>query len=452
MPTRALCWIRRDLRLSDHAALAHATEQADEVAVVFVYDTVILDALEDKADRRLQFIVSSLDQLAETLRQQGSDLVALHGDPVQLIPQLARDMQADFVVAAEDYEPYALQRDQAVGQQVRLQLVKDQVVFAKREVLSQSGEAFRVFTPYFRAWRAKMTPADIALREPDPAKFIPSNRLAQKGNLTLQQIGFQPTDLWLEPGEDGAQTRLTQFLAKVDQYAENRDLPALDATSGLSVHLRFGTVSVRECVRAVADPTTKGQEKWLAELAWREFYQMILANWPEVARETFRPEYRNLHWPGTRDDFEKWCEGQTGYPIVDAAMRCLNATGWMHNRLRMVTAMFLTKDLLCDPKWGEDYFAKKLLDFDLASNNGGWQWSASTGADAQPYFRIFNPLLQSRKFDPDATFIKRWVPELREAADPHWPHDDMFAPAGYQSPIVDHHAQKPKVLALLGGR
>lgn len=452
MPTRALCWIRRDLRLSDHAALAYATEHADEVAVVFVYDTVILNALTDKHDRRLQFIVTSLDELADGLRRHGSDLVALHGDPVAEIPTLARELSADFVVAAEDYEPYAIARDAAVAKEITLHLVKDQVVFAKREVLSQSGEPFRVFTPYFRAWRAKLTPADIAPREPDPRKLLPAEKLPQKGNLSLEQIGFQPTDLWLPAGESAAGQRLQAFLTKVDRYGEDRDLPAKEGTSGLSVHLRFGTVSVRQCVRPVADPATKGQQKWLAELAWREFYQMILANWPEVATETFRPEYRQLEWPGSREDFEKWCQGQTGYPIVDAAMRCLNATGWMHNRLRMVTAMFLTKDLLCDPKWGEAYFAEQLLDFDLASNNGGWQWSASTGADAQPYFRIFNPLLQSRKFDPEAAFIKQWVPELQGASDPHWPHDGMFGPEDYPGPVVDHHAQKPKVLALLGGR
>jgi deoxyribodipyrimidine photo-lyase len=276
----------------------------------------------------------------------------------------------------------------------------------------------------------------------------------------LSEIGFRPNGLWLKPGTAGAQERLSAFLAKIDRYKSERDFPALDSTSGLSVHLRHGTVSVRQCFREAVALQGNGPSKWLDELVWREFYHMILANFPHVVDRPFRDEYDTLEWPGTQEAYEAWEEGRTGYPLVDAAMRCLRATGWMHNRLRMVTAMFLTKDLLVDYRRGESLFARWLLDFELASNNGGWQWSASTGVDAQPYFRIFNPILQSRKFDPEAVFIKQWCPELAgfEPELAHWPHDagpiEQLA-AGcqlgkdYPRPIVDHSVQRQLAIELL---
>lgn len=460
---RALCWIRRDLRLCDHAALAYATAHAEEVAVVFVYDTPILHQLPSPQDRRLTFIHRSLTELDHKLQNLGSRLITLHGDPVQEIPRLAEALHATLVVTAHDDDPYAIQRDQTVQSTLAetnksLQTVKDVVVLERRQVLTNFGEAYKVFTPYSRRWQETVTPANLAPQEPDLSRLIPTSELKAQpvGNRPLKELGFEETDLWLEPGEDAAHQRLQVFLQKVDKYGQNRNDPAKEATSGLSVHLRFGTLSIRECFRAARTLDSPGARKWETELVWREFYHMILANFPHVAQgKTFRPEYNDLPWPGDPDHFIKWCEGQTGYPLVDAAMRCFNATGWMHNRLRMVVAMFLTKDLLIDWRKGEKYFADHLLDFDLASNNGGWQWSASTGVDAQPYFRIFNPISQSEKFDPQGTFIRQWCPELAELDNKqiHWPFSKegnrtFDTPADYPSPIVLHDEQRKKALEL----
>ncbi|MCW5940457.1 MAG: deoxyribodipyrimidine photo-lyase [Fimbriimonadaceae bacterium] len=464
--SRALCWIRRDLRLDDHTALAEATRHAKSVAVVFVYDTQILARLVDRDDRRVTFIHRSLDDLDGRLKAQGSRLLTRMGEPAEVIPRLSRELSVDTVFANHDDDPYALQRDQSVGQTLsrdgrELKTFKDCVVFERDEVMNPSGNPYSVFTPYSKAWKARLTPADVAPRTPDLTRLCPESDLpAARGNLPLSEIGFVSNDLWLEPGANGAQDRLSSFLAKIDRYKTDRDFPALESTSGLSVHLRHGTVSVRQCFREALAREGNGASKWLDELIWREFYHMILAKFPHVVEEPFRGEYKSLEWPGTQAAYEAWEEGRTGFPLVDAAMRCLKATGWMHNRLRMVTAMFLTKDLLVDYRRGESLFARWLLDFELASNNGGWQWSASTGVDAQPYFRIFNPILQSRKFDPEAAFIKQWCPELAgfEPELAHWPHDagpiEQLA-AGcrlgedYPHPIVDHSIQRQLAINLL---
>lgn len=456
MFSRAICWLRRDLRLTDHVALAAATAQAHEVAVVFVFDRLILDALEDRDDRRVTFLHQSLREIDTKLRALGSRLIVLHGDPVQLIPALGRELGAEALFFNHDFEPYALERDEKVRETFpgEVHTFKDHVIFERKEVLSGSGMPFRVFTPFSRAWRARLTPGDVQEHRVDLSKAMPLSE--PYGLHPIATYGFKESTLWLEPGEDAAHARLGQFLVKIDRYEDARNHIDQDGTSGLSVHLRHGTLSIRACVRAALE--ARG-DKWLSELIWRDFYQIILAEFPHVVGGSFKPELDAIEWPGTEEHFQAWCAGQTGYPIVDAAMRCFNATGWMHNRARMIVAMFLTKDLLVDWRRGEAYFARYLLDFDLAANNGGWQWSASTGVDAQPYFRIFNPVLQSEKFDPEGRFIAEWCPELAPF-DPkrrHWPHDatpfECLA-AGctlgedYPHPIVVHAEQKPKALAL----
>lgn len=454
MPVRrSLCWIRRDLRLTDHAALSLATQESDQVAVVFVFDRLILDQLQDKDDKRLTFIHDSLREVDEKLRMLGSRLIVLDGNPAELIPWLAEQLEVESVYVNGDVEPYALERDAKVRQALREEgiqskFVKDHVVFARREILNGSGEPFKVFTPYSKAWKAKLTDDDIREHRVDQSKFWAADSLpAGTEHPSIEELGFERSELWLEAGESAARERLDRFAPGIDAYGDTRDLFGIEGTSGLSVHLRHGTISIRECVREAVraqDP----KEKWLNELIWREFYQMILGEFPHVVGGSFKPECDAITWPGSKEHFKAWCMGQTGYPVVDAAMRCLVQTGWMHNRLRMITAMFLTKDLLVDWREGEEFFARYLLDFDLASNNGGWQWSASTGVDAQPYFRIFNPILQSKKFDPSGEFIRKWCPELSELDSEaiHWPHPG--APDGYPDPIVDHKVQSALAQAL----
>jgi deoxyribodipyrimidine photo-lyase len=462
---RALCWIRRDLRISDHAALAAATQSSAQVAVVFVFDRKILDELKDRDDRRLTFIYRSLQEVDARLREHGSRLVVLHGDPVVEIPKLAAHMKAEAVFTARDYEPYARERDAAVASEVNLVTVKDIVVREGGEIFSGSGTPMRVYTPYSKVWRSLFHLSDAEEKRADFGHLWPIDSLGPDQPWPLAQFGFQESELWLVPGESGGQAELEKFRAKVNGYGANRDFPAVDGVSHLSVHLRFGTVSVRSAVRFALEANTAGSDKWLAELIWREFYQDILFHHPKAVSEPFQPQYQDLEYPGPVEmglepAFQAWCTGQTGYPLVDAAMRCLNATGYMHNRLRMVVASFLTKDLLIDYRWGEAYFARLLLDFDLASNNGGWQWSASVGADPQPYFRIFNPILQSRKFDPDGTFIRRWVPELAEldANAIHFPSEktpmELLAQgvelgSTYPYPVVDHAVMRDRAVKLL---
>ncbi len=455
---RAVVWLRRDLRTSDHAALAAATHAFDQVSVAFVFDRYILDALPDRCDHRVCFIHRSLAEIDKFLRQHGSRLVVLFGDPTEEIPRIARQLDVDAVFVGRDYDPYATTRDREVGERLkgqrqRLELVKDIVIREPGELHTQSGGDFRVFTPYSRAWRKQLAPeVDLAEMPIAYAKLAPVED-ALPSLEPIETYGFEPTDLWLEPGEAAARKRLAFFEPKMSRYESDRNFPATDGTSGLSVDLRFGTISVRECVRRAQAHGVAG-EKWLTEIIWREFYQDILFNHPTVVNHAFKSEYDGLEWPGEESHFQAWCIGQTGYPIVDAAMRCLNATGWMHNRLRMIVASFLTKDLLVDWRKGEHYFAVKLLDFELASNNGGWQWAASTGADSQPYFRIFNPLLQSEKFDEKGEFIRQWIPELagfdaRTIHDP-WARNPLEAMgSGYPRPIVDHATQKARALKLL---
>ncbi|MCB2205427.1 DNA photolyase family protein [bacterium] len=462
---------RRDLRLTDNRGLAEATRRSRRVIPVFIFDSNILDDIANRGDRRLSFIHDALAKLQNALRGRGSDLVVLHGDPMIRIPKLAADCDADAVFVNDDYEPYARVRDDAIAEALvqdgrAFHAFKDHVVYHRDEILTKSGDPYKVFTPYRRAWLERLEEEERLGHSPVAEEYIRDKSLATRASLkrhsdtwSLKDLGFTRSDTWLEAGEDAAQQRLEEFLPSLQWYAEDRDYPARKGTSGLSAHLRFGTISIRECVRHARESDEEGAQTWLHELIWREFYQMLLDRFPHVVNHSFKAEYNSIRWPGGDKEFTAWCEGRTGYPIVDAAMRHFNATGWMHNRLRMVVAMFLTKDLLVDWRRGEAYFAEGLLDYDLAANNGGWQWSASTGADGAPYFRIFNPVLQSKKYDPDGSYIREHLPELAgfTGGHIHWPHDaDLFAQqeAGcvlgenYPHPIVDHAEQKDKAIAL----
>jgi deoxyribodipyrimidine photo-lyase len=384
---------------------------------VFVFDKAILAGLP-RADRRVEFIRESLADLAPALR---GGLIVLHGFATDEIPRLARELGVAAVFANHDYEPDAIARDDQVRtrlarDRIEFQTFKDHAIFERRELLSGAGTPYTVFTPYKNAWLAKVDAAalrshaiDTALLAPAPARAVPS----------LQDLGFEPTnlrDLAIEPGERGGVRAFRDFLGRIDEYHVARDIPAVHGTSGLGVHLRFGTVSVRDLAREAHERAGRGSEGaavWLSELVWRDFFFQILANFPHVTGRSFRREYDGIEWEsGARADelFAAWCEGRTGYAIVDAAMAQINATGYMHNRLRMVAASFLVKDLGIDWRRGERWFAEKLNDYDLAANNGNWQWAASTGCDAQPYFRIFNPDSQQRKFDADGAFVRQWLP------------------------------------------
>ena len=456
-----LVWFRRDLRLADHAALAAALKTCRRVHCVFVYDRAILDELIGAgltADRRVEFIHAAVGAVDDALRAQGGGLMITNGRAVDSIADLARRLNVDAVFANADYEPYATTRDTEVAQRLagqgrRLSLFKDHVIFEKAEVMTGGGTPFSVYTPYRNAWLKRLSTEDSRTHSAGFESLAPPAGPPLRP--TLAQLGFKPTnltDLRLPLGEDGAKQLLDAFLERMDDYRAARDLPALRGPSYLSVHLRFGTVSVRELVRRARLRTSDGAATWLSELVWREFYQMILWHHPHVVDHAFRPEYDRIAWEtGARaeEHFRAWCQGRTGYPIVDAGMRQLNQTGYMHNRLRMISASFLTKDLGIDWRWGERYFAQRLNDYDLAANNGGWQWAASTGCDAQPYFRIFNPVTQSRKFDPHGHFIRRYIPEIAHLDDEAI-HAPWLASSGqqraagiavgpdYPAPLVDH--------------
>ena len=430
----ALVWLRRDLRADDNAALYHALRAARRVWCCFVFDRAILDALP-RADRRVEFVRDSLLGLDAQLRAlaashgvEGVALLVRHGQATQVLSQLAAELHVQAVYTNHDDEPDALARDAQVrgalsGAGIALHTSKDHVVFERSEVLTQSGSPFSVFTPYKNAWLKKLEPyflrAYPVAHHAGALAAVPAGVMT--GVPTLADIDFLATDLHtlkLPSGAAGAQELLADFLGRIDRYDEARDFPAVKGPSYLSTHLRFGTVSIRQLAREASQRMqdgSRGAEVWLSELIWRDFYHQVLHHHPHVVAQAFKPEYDKIRWEhGKHADalFAAWCEGRTGYPLVDAAMHQINQTGYMHNRLRMVTASFLTKDLGIDWRRGEHYFAEKLNDFDLAANNGGWQWAASTGCDAQPYFRIFNPVSQSQKFDAEGKFIRRYLPQL----------------------------------------
>jgi len=475
---RALVWMRRDLRVDDHAALYHALRAARRVWCVFVFDRDILDPLP-RADRRVEFIRDSLVGLDAELRALGAShgiegvgLLVRHGRAVDELPALAQALHVQAVYASHDDEPAALARDARVRGRladlgVMLHTGKDHVVFERREILTQSDAPFSVFTPYKNAWLKALTPFQLkAYPVARHAGALAPRPVDEPAVPDLAAIGFQPTNLHtlrLPSGPAGAQELLADFLTRIDHYDQTRDFPAVKGPSYLSTHLRFGTVSIRQLAREAwqrAEAGSEGARVWLSELVWRDFYHQILHHHPQVVGHAFKPAYDHIHWEhGKHADerFAAWCEGRTGYPLVDAAMHQINQTGYMHNRLRMVVASFLVKDLGLDWRRGEAYFAEQLNDFDLAANNGGWQWAASSGCDAQPYFRIFNPVTQSRKFDPEGRFIRRYLPQLAKLPDKLLHAPWMARPvdleaAGlqrgrdYPEPVVDHAQARSRTL------
>ena len=420
-----LVWFRRDLRNNDNTALSEALRRAQRVFCVFVFDREILERLPSRADRRVDFIRESLLELDHALRRQGGGLIVRYAWATFEIPRLAGELGVSAVFANRDYEPQAKQRDAVVAETLNtlgigFESFKDQVIFDDTEVLTQAGRPYTVFTPYKNAWLKRLTDDDSFPCETDSERLaVPSEAI---GIPSLEEIGFAPgtlREMGVKPGMSGARQLLRDFKKQLAFYASQRNFPAIDGVSRLSVHLRFGTISIRELVSvAIAQGARNGDvgaATWLSELIWRDFYFMILDRFPHVTKCSFKPAYDMVAWeqgPGADALFTAWCDAKTGYPLVDAAMRQLSDTGYMHNRLRMVVASFLTKDLGVDWRWGEAWFARQLNDFDLSANNGGWQWAASSGCDAQPYFRIFNPVTQSERFDPDGRFIRRYLPEL----------------------------------------
>ena len=480
---KALVWFRRDLRDFDNAALHHALKTSRTVFCTFIFDKDILDHLlaNGRCDRRLAFIHASLIELDAALRRQGGGLIVRHADAATEIPKLAHELGVEAVFINEDYEPKATARDLHVENSLKksgrhLHAYKDQVIFAKDEVLSLAGKSFSVFTPYKNAWLKKLgLPAFELNLEP----LAPLTCDAKKGQLTvpavlppmptLTAMGFDDYDLMVHKiptGMKGGKALLNDFIPRMSQYEATRNFPAVKGPSYLSIHLRFGTVSIRSLARLAVEAMQSGQggegaRIWLSELVWRDFYFMILHHHPHVATRSFKPEYDRIEWESgqsAEDVFASWCNAQTGYPLVDAAMMQLNETGYMHNRLRMVTACFLIKDLGIDWRRGEAYFARELNDFDLSANNGGWQWASSSGCDAQPYFRIFNPVTQSERFDAEGKFIRRYLPQLAKL-DNKYIHAPWLAPemqlqmAGvslgknYPRPLVAHDEARKRTLA-----
>jgi deoxyribodipyrimidine photo-lyase len=461
--TRALVWFRRDLRDFDHAALYHALKRSRQVVCVFIFDRDILDTLPDPADRRVAFIHASVIELQQALAARGGGLVVRHGIARDEVVRLAAGLQSDAVFFNHDDDPAALARDAAVEAALRARDIavhhsKDTVIFERDEVLTAGGTPYSVFTPYRNAWLKRLTPFDLQAYPVDAY----ADRLAPQSSAipSLQDMGFAPAELTLPAGMAGGAQLFEDFLGRIDRYHETRDFPASEGPSRLSAHLRFGTVSIRQLAAAAWQQGGRGAQAWLSELIWRDFYHQILWHRPDVASgHAFKRQYDALPWPNPPGHFEAWCGARTGYPLVDAAMRQLNQTGYLHNRLRMVAASFLTKDLLVDWRLGEKYFADKLIDFDLAANSGGWQWAASVGCDAQPWFRIFNPVTQSGRFDAQGTFIRRYLPELARVPE-KFIHAPWTMPAAeqqragcvigrdYPLPVVDHAVQRAQALAL----
>lgn len=421
----AIFWFRRDLRPENNTGLYHALRSGYRVLPLFIFDRNILDRLEDRNDRRISFILGALEALQEKLTAAGTSLMVLHGTPENAIRKMVSDFDVKAVYANHDYEPYAVKRDSHVAgilkeSGIPFHTFKDQVIFEKDEILKSDGTPYTVFTPYSRAWKKLLT-------EDYPGTY-PSEKLTGKFLKieplplpSIGDIGFNRTEYIFTAPE--VNTEL------ISNYQRTREIPSINGTTRLGVHLRFGTVSIRELIRTAV----RLNDVWLNELVWREFFMSILWHFPHVTDNAFKKKYDNIIWRNNEDEFERWCTGKTGYPIVDAGMRELNETGFMHNRVRMITASFLAKHLLIDWRWGEAYFGGKLLDFELSSNNGNWQWAAGCGCDAAPYFRVFSPAAQTTKFDRDLLYIRKWVPE--------------FDSKEYPGAIVEHNFARERALA-----
>lgn len=416
-------WFRRDLRINDNCGLYNILSDKNNVLPIFIFDKNILDKLPD-LDKRVKFIHNELKEIKTKLEKVGSSLLVIYGKPEDIWKDLINKYDIDSVYTNHDYEPYAKSRDNDIKEillkrNIEFKTFKDQVIFEKKEILKKDNSVYTVYTPYKNNWREKYSQiGDI--NYPSEKKLKNLYNCKPFDMMSLESLGFK--DIKIKYPDKKINTE------SLKDYHKYRNLPALDSTTRISMHLRFGTVSIRDCVKLAA----KFNETWLNELIWREFFMMILDNYPEVVTHSFKKEYDNIKWLNNKEDFKKWCDGTTGYPIVDAGMRELNETGYMHNRVRLIVASFLTKDLLIDWRWGERYFAEKLLDYELSSNNGNWQWCAGTGCDAAPYFRVFNPQLQTEKFDPEYKYIKKWVPE--------------FDTPKYIKPMIEHSFARERAL------
>ncbi len=440
MASISIFWFRRDLRLQDNAGLYHALKESGEVLPLFIFDRNILDKLEDRADARVSFIHETIKNLRAELRALGTDMLVHYGKPQEVWRELMAKLNIKSVYCNHDYESYASERDAKVldllkTAEIPFTTFKDQVIFEKKEVTKDDGGPYTVFTPYSRKWKAKLasrtalgqqfyqTAADSYFLQsyPNEKYFHRFHKIEfEEGLPSLEDMGFVATKI--------DYPLLEVNRKRIREYGDKRNFPGIEGTSKLGLHFRFGTISIRQKARHAITLS----EVYLNELIWRDFYAMILSNFPHVEKKAFRAKYEHIAWRNDEAEFEKWCAGKTGYPIVDAGMRELNATGYMHNRVRMITASFLTKHLLIDWRWGEAYFAAKLLDFDLASNNGGWQWASGSGTDAAPYFRVFNPTAQMEKFDKQKTYIKKWVPE--------------YGTPTYPAPMVEHKMARERCL------
>jgi deoxyribodipyrimidine photo-lyase len=464
---KSIVWIRRDIRLHDHAALHFALKRSKNVYCVFIFDTDILNDLKEKEDRRIDFIWESLKEVKLTLKKLGSDIIVRYGRPKDLIPEIVREKNCEALFFNKDYEKYAISRDDNLTnilskEKIVVESFKDQVLYENREILTQSEKPYTVFSPYKNSHLKKLAHDGIPEYECNTnidnfAKF------QDQDILSIESMGFKKSDLnslKIPTGTKGGEKLLLDFEKRIDRYKFLRDYPGKKGVSYLSVHNRFGTISIREQASIAIKKNTEGATVWLNELIWRDFYFQILSNFPHVCDgKSFKAPCDQLEFENNLAYFDAWKEGKTGFPIVDAAMQQINQTGFMHNRLRMIVASFLVKDLLIDWRWGEEYFAEKLIDYDFAANNGGWQWAASTGCDAQPWFRIFNPLLQSQKFDSEGLFIKKYLPSLQKLSNKeiHSPFEFYEKNPGsfpiklgidYPLPIVNHGEQRKKTLKI----